>query len=379
MPEERSVEQREVDDEMGKLRPEEFSGFVNTERKGTHQQEEGKQSETEMAKNACQVFDQMTLRGIWGTKKRKKKRWKTSLEIQEGLEKHLSSGEQEKTSPSCERISNEFGVSGKQGDVNKDVCKRQLFNRWLLCIFTEKKRRANWEQEKKGIKHNKYSHHWVYAKLFVVHATILKKLARWKKHRFKRKQKISVNGAGNHTVFSWEKKRATRKRKKKKFTKAKRSQTQEENNFRKQKNKGLMKRWKLVNGHVSYNHQVFEIVFMKRFTKKKKKRTRLEKHEGKVTKNGKDVQQLVFAKLSLRCKTVMKRLDEWKKRKQKHNKQKKKVRGSFSMDQLQGIVMPNRKQMVCKKFRSFKYKRRKLNQETPSRILKKNMFRGHKT
>ncbi|CAA7055405.1 unnamed protein product [Microthlaspi erraticum] len=55
----------------------------------------------EMDSIACQVFDEMTLVRIRGIKKRKKKRWKASLEIHERFEKHSLSAEKEKTSHSC--------------------------------------------------------------------------------------------------------------------------------------------------------------------------------------------------------------------------------------------------------------------------------------
>lgn len=60
---------------------------------------------------------------------------------------------------------------------------------------------------------------------------------------------------------------------------------------------------------------------------------------------------MVYAKLFVVHKTVMKRLDKWKKRKQKHNKQRKKTRGSFYKIQLQGIVIRNKKKLDAKKNR----------------------------
>lgn len=98
--------------ERGKVTEEKLFGSLNTEKKGENQS-------AEMDRNACQEFDKMTQGGKSVTNKRKKKRWK------EIAKKNITTG------------------------VKRKMHNRQMFNRWLLWSLTEKKKRANWEHERK--------------------------------------------------------------------------------------------------------------------------------------------------------------------------------------------------------------------------------------
>uniref|UniRef100_A0A1J3FWF6 Retrotransposon gag domain-containing protein n=3 Tax=Noccaea caerulescens TaxID=107243 RepID=A0A1J3FWF6_NOCCA len=224
------------------------------------QSDEQKGTDAERTKSACQVFDQMIVRGKMVTNKRKKKRWKASLEIHERLEKHLSSGEKERTSLSWIEVWNGFCVNGKQWDVNKEI---------YVCQVFDKRSRERKKATRKRKKNKKF-----------------KRATRSK----------SKCGKVNHMT----------------------RQTQEEYKVRKLSNKSLMQRCKIVICLASYSHQVTEKRFLRKFTKKKKKRTRLEEHEREGIKH-----ELVFAKLIWGHKTILKKLARWKKHKfkQKHNKQ----------------------------------------------------------
>ncbi|CAA7032479.1 unnamed protein product [Microthlaspi erraticum] len=218
-----------------------------------------KEADAERTKPACQLFDQMIVRGKVVTNKRKKKRWKASLEIQEGLEKHLSSEEKERTSPSWIEVRNRFGAKGKKRVVNQDMYACQVLDKTSMVQkratrkkkkkFTKVKRskykcgKVNQEEYKFRRQNNKslmkqcklvnylvsyihqifgtrfrrritkkrkkrtrleeherevIKHELVFAKLFWGHKAVLKKLARWKKHKFKQNtQRAEGRDQGN--------------------------------------------------------------------------------------------------------------------------------------------------------------------------------------
>ncbi|CAA7024010.1 unnamed protein product [Microthlaspi erraticum] len=125
--------------ERGKVTEQKLFGIVNTEKKDTQEENHS----AEMDRNACQVFDEITQEGKKVAKKRKKKRWKASLKVQERLEKQLSSEEKLKTSLSCEEIRNGFYVNRKQGDIKKSIYASQVFDKRSRKKKRETRKRKN--------------------------------------------------------------------------------------------------------------------------------------------------------------------------------------------------------------------------------------------
>ncbi|XP_023638103.1 uncharacterized protein LOC111830465 isoform X2 [Capsella rubella] len=223
----------------------EITVFVDdsTMRDETHQQGEKNQTDLEMTKDACQVFDEISIKGN-KKKTKKKKRWKKlpktveterhfNIDGDKGFVKLFTKKKERKrrkfTQPkrskykfgkhnfcgSAARIYNGLKSietsksSATQGDTKKRKrwkklsktynCCKSMHSRWLynqqviniqfMSIFTKKKRGKGtvMEFERKGHKYCEYIHGLVYTRLSLGYITVTNKRSKWRKHKFKQK------------------------------------------------------------------------------------------------------------------------------------------------------------------------------------------------
>lgn len=166
---------------------EELSGFVITEKKKRHEDEEEKHTNTHEDKNAYQVFDQMSTRGKTVTKKRWKEIAKRYYKPY-GRSERCRKDERVMLKNMAKWLNGhmlEYTVENgnKKTSLKMKMHNRPLLDRRLMLSFTKKIRRAKLEHKGERIKHK-----LIYAKLARGYKTATKKHDKWMKRKQKQGQ-----------------------------------------------------------------------------------------------------------------------------------------------------------------------------------------------